>query len=189
MIAKALDAGNTQRGTVWIVEDVTERRRADERAQRAAAEQELILDNASVGIAFVRNRAIRRCNRFLEDMVGAGPGELVGESSAVLFATEEGWREAGLLAYGTTAPEKRTTANGNSSAATAPSFIAAPAAGASMRGRGAGMDLELRGCHGEREAEARVQQPWTPSSARWPSAPRSWRMRKPAPSTWPAMTR
>ncbi len=104
MIAKALDAGNTQRGTVWIVEDVTERRRADERAQRAAAEQELILDNASVGIAFVRNRAIRRCNRFLEDMVGAGPGELVGASSAVLFATEEGWREAGLLAYSTTAP-------------------------------------------------------------------------------------
>jgi len=104
MIAKALDAGNTQRGTVWIVEDVTERRRADERAQRAAAEQELILDNASVGIAFVRNRAIRRCNRFLEDMVGAGPGELVGESSAVLFATEEGWREAGLLAYSSTAP-------------------------------------------------------------------------------------
>ncbi len=104
MIAKALDAGNTQRGTVWIVEDVTERRRADERAQRAAAEQELILDNASVGIAFVRNRAIRRCNRFLEDMVGAGPGELVGESSAVLFATEEAWREAGLLAYSTTAP-------------------------------------------------------------------------------------
>ena len=104
MIAKALDAGNTQRGTVWIVEDVTERRRADERAQRAAAEQELILDNASVGIAFVRNRAIRRCNRFLEDMVGAGPGELVGKSSAVLFATEEGWREAGLLAYSSTAP-------------------------------------------------------------------------------------
>src|SRR5258708_22767945 len=37
-------------------------------------------------------------------MVGAGPGELAGESSAVLFASEEGWREAGMLAYSTTTP-------------------------------------------------------------------------------------
>ncbi len=72
--------------------------------QRALAEQELILDNASVGIAFVRNRAIQRCNRFLEDMVGAGPGDLIGQSTATLFASLEEWEEAGRVAYGTTAP-------------------------------------------------------------------------------------
>ena len=67
-----------------------------------AREQELILDNASVGIAFVRNRAIQRCNRFLEDMVGAGPGELIGKSTrdAVRRARANGRRPGGA-AYST----------------------------------------------------------------------------------------
>jgi diguanylate cyclase (GGDEF)-like protein/PAS domain S-box-containing protein len=115
---RAVRPGDSARGYVWLLEDITERRRADEdlqrllreqalveeRIQRALAEQELILDNASVGIAFVRGRAIQRCNRFLEEMVGAGPGELVGQSSAALFASQADWEEAGRLAYNSTAP-------------------------------------------------------------------------------------
>src|SRR6185503_3665011 len=58
-------------------------------------------DNAAVGIAFVRDRSIQRCNRFLEDMVGADPGELVGQSTAVMFASQADWEEAGRLAYRT----------------------------------------------------------------------------------------
>src|SRR6266404_7666077 len=104
MIAKAIDSADTQGGTVWIVEDITRQHEAEERIERALAEQELILDNATVGIAFVRNRTIQRCNRFLEEMVGAGPGELVGESSATLFADTDDWQRAGSLAYLTTAP-------------------------------------------------------------------------------------
>jgi diguanylate cyclase (GGDEF)-like protein/PAS domain S-box-containing protein len=115
---RAVRPGDAAHGYVWLLEDITERRRADEdvqrlvreqalveeRIQRALAEQELILDNASVGIAFVRGRAIQRCNRYLEEMVGAGPGELVGQSSAVLFASPADWEEAGRLAYQSTAP-------------------------------------------------------------------------------------
>jgi diguanylate cyclase (GGDEF)-like protein/PAS domain S-box-containing protein len=115
---RAVDPLDPHRGSVWIVEDVTERRRAEEdlrrlmreqheseeRVQRALGEQELILDNAAVGIAFVRARDIQRCNRFLEEMVGAEPGELVGKSSAVLFASQADWEEAGRLAYQHTAP-------------------------------------------------------------------------------------
>jgi len=115
---RAVDPLDPHRGSVWIVEDVTERRRAEqdlrrlvrehheteELVQRALGEQELILDNAAVGIAFVRARTIQRCNRFLEEMVGAGPGELVGRSSAVLFASPAEWEEAGRLAYQGTAP-------------------------------------------------------------------------------------
>src|SRR6185369_7433998 len=80
------------------------RNEAEERIERALAEQELILDNATVGIAFVRNRIIQRTNRFLEEMVGADPGELVGESSAALFADDDDWQRAGSLAFLTTAP-------------------------------------------------------------------------------------
>jgi diguanylate cyclase (GGDEF)-like protein/PAS domain S-box-containing protein len=115
---RAVQTGDPSKGYVWLVEDITERRRADEalqrlmrdqneaeeRIQRALGEQELILDNASVGIAFVRHRTIQRCNRFLEEMVGADPGELVGQSSAVLFASHADWEEAGRLAYQSTAP-------------------------------------------------------------------------------------
>ncbi|HLS87317.1 MAG TPA: EAL domain-containing protein [Burkholderiales bacterium] len=101
---RAVEPGDPAKGYVWLLEDITERKRADEALERALAEQELILDNASVGIAFVRARAIQRCNRFLEEMVGAHPGELAGCSSAVLFADEDEWREAGRIAYGSTAP-------------------------------------------------------------------------------------
>jgi diguanylate cyclase (GGDEF)-like protein/PAS domain S-box-containing protein len=101
---RAVQPGDPAQGSVWLFDDITHERESEDRVQRALAEQELILDNAAVGIAFVRNRAIERCNRFLEDMIGAGPGELIGRSSAVLFASREGWQEAGRVAYSETAP-------------------------------------------------------------------------------------
>ncbi|HEY5900292.1 MAG TPA: PAS domain S-box protein [Burkholderiales bacterium] len=101
---RAMQAGDASQGSVWLFEDITQQHEAEDRIERALAEQELILDNATVGIAFVRNRIIQRCNRFLEEMVGAGPGELIGESSEVLFADADDWQRAGSLAYLTTAP-------------------------------------------------------------------------------------
>jgi diguanylate cyclase (GGDEF)-like protein/PAS domain S-box-containing protein len=101
---RAVQPGDPSQGSVWLFDDITQEHDSEERVQRALAEQELILDNAWVGIAFVRNRAIQRCNRFLEDMVGAGPGELIGQSSAVLFASREDWEEAGRVAYSMTPP-------------------------------------------------------------------------------------
>jgi diguanylate cyclase (GGDEF)-like protein/PAS domain S-box-containing protein len=101
---RAVQPGDPTQGSVWLWEDITQEREAEERIERAAAEQELILDNATVGIAFVRDRVIQRCNRYLEEMVGAVPGELVGRGSEVLFAERDDWERAGSLAYMTTAP-------------------------------------------------------------------------------------
>jgi diguanylate cyclase (GGDEF)-like protein/PAS domain S-box-containing protein len=101
---RAVRPGDPAQGSVWLFEDITQEREAEERVQRALAEQELILDNATVGIAFVRNRTIERCNRFLEEMVRAGPGDLVGQSTAVLFADAQRWTEAGQAAYAQTPP-------------------------------------------------------------------------------------
>src|SRR5262245_33329378 len=92
---RAVQAGDPAQGSVWLFDDITQEHESEERVQHALAEQELILDNASVGIAFVRNRSIQRCNRFLEDMVGAGPGELIGQSTATIFGSREEWEQAG----------------------------------------------------------------------------------------------
>ncbi|MGH8691583.1 MAG: sensor domain-containing protein, partial [Burkholderiales bacterium] len=101
---RAVQPGDPAQGSVWLFDDITQEHESEERVQRALAEQELILDNASVGIAFVRNRAIQRCNRFLEDMAGAGPGDLIGQSTALLFASREEWEDAGRRAYSSTPP-------------------------------------------------------------------------------------
>jgi len=92
---RAVQPGDASQGSVGLFDDITQEHEAEERVQRALAEQELILDNATVGIAFLRNRVILRCNRYFEEMLGAGPGELVGQSTTVLFASEEEWRRAG----------------------------------------------------------------------------------------------
>jgi diguanylate cyclase (GGDEF)-like protein/PAS domain S-box-containing protein len=104
MTGRAIEGGRPEKGYVWLFEDVTERKRADSEVQRMVREQDLILDNATVGIAFVRSRKIERCNRYLEEMVGAAPGSLVGQLSSVLYATSEEWTKAGRLAYANTAP-------------------------------------------------------------------------------------
>jgi diguanylate cyclase (GGDEF)-like protein/PAS domain S-box-containing protein len=92
---RAVQAGDPSQGSVWLLDDITQEHDAEQRVQRALAEQELILDNATVGIAFLRDRVILRCNRYFEEMMGAGPGELVGQATTVLFASKEEWQRAG----------------------------------------------------------------------------------------------
>src|SRR5205814_9068801 len=89
VIAKPIDPLNTQQGTVWIIEDITDRRRAAADVQRLLREQEAILGTASVGIVFVRDRRIIRCNRRYEEMYGYGPGELDGVHASMLYANAE----------------------------------------------------------------------------------------------------
>jgi diguanylate cyclase (GGDEF)-like protein/PAS domain S-box-containing protein len=101
---RAVQPGDPAQGAVWMFDDITLKREAEERVQHALGEQELILDNATVGIAFVRHGVILRCNRFLEEMIGAGPGELVAQMATTLFASEEEWREARRAAFTATAP-------------------------------------------------------------------------------------
>ena len=87
LIAKAIDDKNPQQGgTVWIVEDITERRRQSDEVQRLLREQAAILGTASIGMVFVKDRRIVRCNRRYEDMYGYGPGELDGQPTTVLYA-------------------------------------------------------------------------------------------------------
>jgi len=99
MSGRAVEPGQPARGHVWLFEDVTERKRADSEVRRVLAEQELILHNATVGIGFIRQRCIQRCNPRLEEMLGHAPGELIGMSTENFFLSRAEYEAAGAVMY------------------------------------------------------------------------------------------
>jgi len=88
MLANAIDPGDHSKGSIFITEDITEPKAADEALKQSLLEQQAILDNALIGIAFLKGRWIVRCNARLEQLYGYGPGELNGVSSAILYRSE-----------------------------------------------------------------------------------------------------
>ncbi len=59
--------------------------------ERSRLEGDAILDNASVGIALVRQRRLERVNPQFESMFGRAPGSLAGQPSSVLFPDADGY--------------------------------------------------------------------------------------------------
>ena len=96
---RALEPGNLAKGYVWLFEDITERRRADGEVRRLVEEQTLILDNATVGISFARQRVLQRCNPRFEEMFGYSTGEMIGQSTEILFGSSEEHKAAGARMY------------------------------------------------------------------------------------------
>jgi diguanylate cyclase (GGDEF)-like protein/PAS domain S-box-containing protein len=84
--------------SIWTLRDVTERRRVQEDLARALLDQRAILDNASVGIVFSRDRTVQRCNRKAEELFGYAPGELIGQSGRSLYADDETYAAVGQRA-------------------------------------------------------------------------------------------
>jgi diguanylate cyclase (GGDEF)-like protein/PAS domain S-box-containing protein len=78
-------------GILSVFSDVSELKRAQERYLAVLAEENLVLDTLPVGVAFVEDRIIVRCNRRLEEMLGYGAGELGGKPAAALFAGAADW--------------------------------------------------------------------------------------------------
>lgn len=110
--ARAFDPVRPDEGAVWMIEDITDRKNADERVRTALAEQQLIFNNAAVGMAFVRNRIVSRCNRKFEELFGYAEGELINNSILILYPTLRDYDEDGLavnerLQRGETATSER----------------------------------------------------------------------------------
>ena len=74
-------------------------RRQEEQARTLLAENETILDNALVGIVYLKHRRVVSCNRRLEEIFGYGPGELIGKSSEVFYDTRRRFEAIGEDAY------------------------------------------------------------------------------------------
>ena len=90
---------------VLLIEDTTGRKLAEERLRQALYEQQLMFDNAAVGILFVSGRLVQRCNRRLEEIFGYQPGELLGRSTTGLYLSADDARHheaeaSGAIAHG-----------------------------------------------------------------------------------------
>ena len=91
----ALNPANPHEGSVWLTEDVTVTREAERRAQKAFDEQQMIFDNAAVGILFARDRVVQSCNRKLAEIFGYQPEELAGRSTRVFYLNEGDYQHHG----------------------------------------------------------------------------------------------
>lgn len=76
------------------LETLVEQRTAE--LEHTLLEQRAIFDNATVAILVIdKDRRVARCNRRCEEMLGYGPGELVGLSTRVYFDSDEDWEQFG----------------------------------------------------------------------------------------------
>ncbi|MDP1733659.1 MAG: PAS domain S-box protein [Sulfuritalea sp.] len=81
------------------VQDITERKQQEEQSRQLLALHETILNNALVGIVYLRQRKIISCNRRLEEIFRYEPGELLGESTEQLYDSRETYEHIGEVAY------------------------------------------------------------------------------------------
>ncbi len=94
LIAYLVDPEDLAQGTIWIVEDRTEAKRAEESLRNALLENQAILDSAVLGISVVEKGFNLRCNRKMEELFGYGAGEVDGLSVQALYPDLESWEMA-----------------------------------------------------------------------------------------------
>jgi diguanylate cyclase (GGDEF)-like protein/PAS domain S-box-containing protein len=88
MVAYVLDAQDSAQGTVWIISDRSAEKAQAQRMQHALFENEAILNNVTVGIVFLKERVVQRCNPFAERLFGFEAGTMVGTSSRLWYLSK-----------------------------------------------------------------------------------------------------
>lgn len=101
LIGYVADNNETNHATFWILEDRTDFKRAEIALAEAYTEQTLIFEHSVVGIAFIKNRVIQRCNRRYEEIYGFAPGELIGQSTRISYPSDQNFDTAAKVVYET----------------------------------------------------------------------------------------
>ncbi len=94
LIAYVVNPDDPTQGTIWIIEDRTDAKAAEESLRNALLENQAILDSAVLGIAVVENGANLRCNSKMEELFGYAPGELNGLSIQAFYSDLAAWEAA-----------------------------------------------------------------------------------------------
>lgn len=70
-----------------------------QRMQAVLRQQHTVLNATMAGIVQLRSRVIVMCNRRAEEILGYGPGELIGQSTRILYPDEDAFTTFGARAY------------------------------------------------------------------------------------------
>ncbi|MBE0699328.1 MAG: PAS domain S-box protein [Anaerolineaceae bacterium] len=85
-----IDTGDEHRGTIYIVRDITERKRDEAIIREQKEHLQALINNSPVAIVTLdRNQIILACNPAFEDLFGYIPGEVIGNSLDMLFSGYE----------------------------------------------------------------------------------------------------
>ncbi|MFO1252845.1 MAG: ATP-binding protein [Inhella sp.] len=80
---------------IWIVEDISERRRTEALVSQMLDEQQAIFEAVGSGIALVRERVVQKCNRQLELLFGQPPGALEGQPTRFWYRDDATYERIG----------------------------------------------------------------------------------------------
>lgn len=88
-------------GDVWVcvITDISFRKYTELRLQQTTTELHAILDNAMVGIAFLRDRQFVRVNEKFEELFGYAREDIEGQSTQCLYLNVAAYEQFGLEAY------------------------------------------------------------------------------------------
>ncbi|MCA2017497.1 EAL domain-containing protein [Vibrio tritonius] len=84
---------------VIVGRNVTERVEQSETLNTLLSEKNALLDNALVGMVWIKNRIIVACNQRFEQMLGYEEGTVIGQSTRLLYDSEETFNDFGNEAY------------------------------------------------------------------------------------------
>jgi diguanylate cyclase (GGDEF)-like protein/PAS domain S-box-containing protein len=94
LIAYVVNPDDPAAGTIWIIEDRTDHKLAEEALRNTLMENQAILDSAVLGISVVEHGFNLRSNAKMEELFGYGPGEMNGISVRMLYPDLAGWERA-----------------------------------------------------------------------------------------------
>jgi len=87
-------------GFVTTYTDVTQSKHTERQLKALLDEHRVIFDNAHVGIAYIQDRVVLRCNQRMAEIFGyEGPQALVGCKTSVIYPSERIWSEHGAELY------------------------------------------------------------------------------------------
>jgi two-component system sensor histidine kinase/response regulator len=96
--ARAISHPGYQYATIWMIDDITERKRSEEALRVAHASQLAIFEAASVGIAILRDGVVLRCNRRLDEIFGYAAGELQNKPTRIWYPSDAAYEEGRRIA-------------------------------------------------------------------------------------------
>jgi PAS domain S-box-containing protein len=96
--ARAIDPDHTDRGTIWIVEDIDEAKRTEAAFAQTLHEMEAIMTNAPVGLIVTRERRIVRYNRKFVEMFRFTGDSALNAPGRSIYRSDEDYEAIGRVA-------------------------------------------------------------------------------------------